>query len=192
MLLLAVLLLTSAAASAGQAGQAGAPGEVFIAEDALRAVLLEPAELFAEPTSTGEIVARWSAGTVLEYAGETTDEFGRTWYRVRDPNRLQRRRDVYLAPFNRRQFRDFGYRGALLADRQPLPGAVGPAASFLRAKSWWQPVSVLELGHDATFDGVVGIGATAADPDEVRQAMELLGGMASFVVPTIGKYIRCS
>ena len=187
MLLLALLLLASAAAHAGQAAQAaqaGAPGKVFIAEDALRAVLLESAELYADPTSAGEIVARWPAGTVLEYAGETTDEFGRTWYTVRDPNRLQRRRDVYLAPFNGRQFGDFGYRGALLADRQPALArraavATASAASFSPEKPWWQPVSVLELGHHATFDGVVGIGATAADPEELRQAIELLGGMAS-------------
>jgi hypothetical protein len=179
MLLLALLLVARAGA---QAGQAGAPGEVFIAEDALRAVLLEPADLFADPTSTSEIVARWPAGTVLEYAGETTDEFGRTWYTVRDPNRLQRRQDTYLAPFDRRQFRDFGYRGALLADRQSalaVSGAAVPAASASPAKPWWQPVSVLELGHSATFDGVVGISATAADPEELRQAIELLGGMAA-------------
>lgn len=181
MLLLALLPLASAATHAGQAVQAGAPGEVFIAEDALRAVLLEPAELFADPTSVSEIVARWPAGTVLEYAGETTDEFGRTWYTVRDPNRLQRRQDVYLAPFNRRQFRDFGYRGALLADRQPSLAVRGAAAavSVSPPKPWWQPVGVLALGHNATFDGVVGISATAADPEELRQAIELFGGMAS-------------
>jgi len=182
MLLLALLLLASAAA---HAGQAGAPGEIFIPEDALRAVLLEPAEFFADPTSAGEIVARWPAGTVLDYAGETTDEFGRIWYTVRHPNRLQRRRDVYLAPFNARQFHDFGYRGALLADRQPARAGraaavpTASAASSSPAKPWWQPVSVLELGHHATFDGVVGISATAADPEELRQAIELLGGVAS-------------
>jgi hypothetical protein len=152
---------------------------VFIAEDAPRAVLLEPAELFADPTSAGEILARWPAGTVLEYAGEITDEFGRTWHTVRDPNRLQRRHDVYLTPFSRRQFRDYGYRGALLADRQPVVAVAVVAASAPPPPPWWQPVGVLELGHNATFDGVVGISATAADPGELRQAIELLGGMAA-------------
>ena len=80
----------------GGGGQSGAPGAIFTAPDAPRAVLLEAAELYDTPSSRGDTVERLDAGSVLEYSGETTDEFGRTWYRLQDPRRLERRRDVYL------------------------------------------------------------------------------------------------
>jgi len=168
----------------GGGGQSGAPGAIFTAPDAPRAVLLEAAELYDAPSSRGDAVESLDAGSVLEYSGETTDEFGRTWYRLQDPRRLERRRDVYLAPFNARQYRDFGYRGALLADRQStLVAAAAVAAAAAAAAGepapahWWQPTGVLELGNTPTFEGVLGISATAADVAEVREAIDLLGGL---------------
>ncbi len=178
-LLLAVSLLVAAG---GQ--EAAAPGKIYVAEGAPRAVLLEAADFFAEPSSDGDIVARLPAGRVLEYAGETGDVFGRTWYTVRDPKRLTRRRDEYLVPFDRRQFRRFGYVGALLADRSPSLGVgILPInADEDEPPPWWQPVSTLELGHDAVFEGVVGISATTPNIDQVRDAIDLLGGREALAV----------
>jgi hypothetical protein len=152
-----------------------------------RAVLLEAADLYAAPSSSGEIVARLAAGSVLEYAGEMTDDFGRTWFAVRDPGRLVRRRDVYLAPFDARDFREFGFRGALLADRRPSTGGGGAAAATGEAGEardgddapWWKPVGVLELGNHPTFADVVAVSASAASEEEIREALELLGGRAA-------------
>ncbi len=162
-------------------GQAPPPGKLFDAEVELRAVLLEFGELYAEPSSDGRIIERLAAGTVLDYVGETTDAFGRTWYTVRDPNRHVRRRDAYLVPFNGRQFRAYGNRGAVLANRRPGPPArPGPAQGQGQREEeppWWEPVNVLELGHSASFDATVAITARAPREQDVRELIDLLGGM---------------
>jgi len=175
----------------GGGGQAAPPGAPYSAPGAPRAVLLEAADLYAEPSSAGEVIGRLPAGTVLQYANETTDPFGRTWYGVHDPDRLVRRRDAYLLPFGWDRYRAFGYRGALLADRRALPsgaagaalaaaapGAAAPAApAGGKQQPWWRPVATLQLGNTPTFGEPVGISARAADEGEVRQAIELLGGL---------------
>jgi hypothetical protein len=159
--------------------QAPPPGELVEADVVQRAILLEFAELYADPSSDGAIIERLAAGTVLDYVGETTDAFGRTWYTVRDPNRYVRRRDTYLVPFDRRQFAAFGNRGAVLADRRPGSAVtrVEAGASDEEEDPWWQPVEVLELGHNASFDATVGITALAPREADVRELIALLGGM---------------
>ncbi len=161
----------------GAGGQAMPPGELFRPETDERAILLEYAELYTDPSTDGAVVRRLAAGTVLDYVGETTDAFGRTWYTVRDPDRLVRRRDTFLVPFDRRRFAQYGYRGALLADRPSGMVATPTGGAAEAEEAWWQPVSVLALGHDATFDAAVGITATAPTEEHVRELIELLGGI---------------
>jgi hypothetical protein len=174
----------------GGGGQASLPGLPYSAPDAPRAVLLEEADLYAEPSTAGEMIGRLPAGTVLQYASETTDAFGRTWYGVRDPDRVVRRRDAYLVPFGWDRYRAYGYRGALLADRRALPaggagGALAPGAAATvpasaageKQQPWWRPVATLQLGNTPTFGEPVGISATTPDEGQLRQAIELLGGL---------------
>ena len=55
---LAVLLAAGA--------QAGDPGELFVSGELRHAVLLEDGNFFSMPSSDGEIVAHFPAGTVLD------------------------------------------------------------------------------------------------------------------------------
>ncbi len=167
----------------GVVAQVSPPGEIYATKDQRRAVLLEFAELYAEPSTDGPIVTALPAGTVLEYVGETEDAFGRAWFTVRDPDRLVRRSDTYLVPFDARQFAAHGHRGALLADRR---ASVSVAAAEGRRgddeSPWWEPVGVLELGHNARYDDVVGVSARAPREDEVRELIALLGGPDAIAV----------
>jgi hypothetical protein len=195
-LLLALLVAGGGPPAPGAAGRQAAPvaqtagaGPSMAEPAPPRAVLLEDAELYEDPSSAGTIVARLPAGTVLDYAGETTDVYGRTWYAVRDPHRSERRRDAYLAPFTYEQLRAFGYRAAVLADRRPsavaavgaaaaASGAAGgmPAATATPDAPWWRPAGVLELADAPTYGEVVAVSARAAEVGTVRRAIELLGG----------------
>lgn len=173
-----LLLLLSLLQSSG-GGQVGAPGVPYREIGAPRAVLLEAADLYGEPSVVDDAVLRLPAGSVLEYADETTDVYGLTWYALRDPDHLVRRRDAYLAPFDWNRYRALGYRGALLADRQVLPDALSTAltATGETEDPWWRPAAALQLGNTPTFGEPVGISATAANEGEVREAIELLGGL---------------
>lgn len=174
-LVLAVVLAAGA--------QAGAPGELFVSDGGLRAVLLEDGDFFSSPSSDGDIVARFPAGTILDYVGETTDEFGREWFTVRHPQRIERRRDVYLTNLDGRRFADLGYRAAVLADRQPIvvaaraPRSVAGAPRQRLPPPWWEPVAVVARGHNATFDAVLAISARAPGEDDLLEAIDLLGGL---------------
>lgn len=154
--------------------QVGPPGEVFVSDGARRAVLLEDGDFFSGPSSTGEIVARFPAGTVLDYVGEVVDDFGRTWFTVRHPQRFERRRDTYLTNLDRRRFVNLGYRAAVLANRQPI--LVVLALPPPPRTAWWKPVAVLELGHNASFDAVFAISARAPEEGDLLEAIDLLGG----------------
>ena len=168
--------------------QVGAPGELFVSDGGRRAVLLEDGDFFSGPSSAGEIVARFPVGTVLDYVGEATDDFGRTWFTVRDPQRFERRRDVYLTNLDRRRFADLGYRAAILANRPPLlvaPVRAVPIAGVLPPApepAWWKPVAVLELGHNASFDGVVAVSARAPEESDLLEAIDLLGGLEAIAM----------
>ena len=162
--------------------QVGAPGELFVSDGGRRALLLEDGDFFSGPSSAGEIVVRFPAGTVLDYVGETTDDFGRTWFTVRHPLRFERRRDDYLTNLDRRRFADLGYGAAVLADRQPVVAApraripVAGAPPLPAAPAWWKPVAVLELGHNASFNAVLAISARAPEKGDLLEAIDLLGG----------------
>ncbi len=156
--------------------QVGAPGELFVSDGGRRAVLLEDGDFFSGPSSAGEIVARFPVGTVLDYVGETTDDFGRTWFTVRHPQRFERRHDVYLTNLDRRRFADLGYRAAVLANRQPVVAAAAGVPSRPPPPAWWKPVAVLELGHNASFDAVLAISARAPEEGDLLEAIDLLGG----------------
>jgi hypothetical protein len=199
--LLALSLIAAAVATAGQQAP-DPPGEPPAAEG-IYAVLLQDADLFASPTSDGEIVVRVPAGSHLGYVGETTDAFDRAWFTVQDPFRSQPRQRKWLAPFNAAELLAFGGRAAVLADRMPpltVGGARGAAAAAaLRAPAaaltataasgvpgagaaqpaqapWWTPATELTATHAPTFDGVVALSAAAVEEAHVREAIELLGG----------------
>ena len=55
--------------------QVGDPGELFVSGEVRHAVLLEDGNFFSMPSSDGAIAAHFPAGTVLDYAGEATDDF---------------------------------------------------------------------------------------------------------------------
>lgn len=163
--------------------QVGAPGELFIPDEVRRAVLLEDGDFYSVASSDGEIIARFPAGTVLDYGGEATDDFGRTWFTVRHPQRFERRRDDYLTNLDHRRFAGLGYRTAVLANR--LPGVTAPISAPTIAGAplppppppWWEPVGMLELGHNATFTAVLAITARAPEERDLFEAIDLLGGM---------------
>jgi len=168
--------------------QVGPPGEVFVSDGARRVVLLEDGDFFSGPSSTGEIVARFPAGTVLNYVGEVVDDFGRTWFTVRHPRRFERRHDAYLTNLDRRRFTDLGYRVAVLANRQPILVVSGPQRAVAGAlpspppPAWWKPVAVLELGHNASFDAVFAISARAPEEGDLLEAIDLLGGREAIAI----------
>lgn len=168
-----------------------------------RAVLLEAADLYTQPsTSDGELVQRLEAGTVLEYIGEVTDTYGRTWNVVRDPGRRERSSDTYLAAFDVRDLARYGHRAALLANRSPLNALAGAAAAAAlpgvaapsvggapgatptagglpegaSAEPWWKMVAVAEPTDQVGFDDIVGISAVAVREGELNEAVDLLGG----------------
>jgi hypothetical protein len=169
----------------------GASGEGVAAAQGVRAVLLEDADLFASPTSDGDIVVRLPAGSLLGYGGQTTDAFGRAWFTVHDPFRSLPRQQEWLAPFGAAELLAFGGRAAVLADRMPpltAGGARGAAATVAllaasataaaqpQQTAWWAPATELTFGHAPTFDGVVALSAAAVEEAHVREAVELLGG----------------
>jgi hypothetical protein len=178
-------------------------GEPPAAAEGIYAVLLQDADLFASPTSDGEIVVRVPAGSHLGYVGETTDAFDRAWFTVQDPFRSQPRPRKWLAPFNAAELLAFGGRAAVLADRLPpltvgdasgaavaaallaqAAGLTAPAASGMPGAGaaqpaqapWWTPAAELTAAHASTFDGVVALSAAVVEEAHVREAIELLGG----------------
>ena len=185
--LLALSLIAAAVATAGRQAT-GPPGELP-APEGVYAVLLQDADLFASPTSDGEIVVRVPAGSHLGYVGETTDAFDRAWFTVQDPFRSQPRQRKWLAPFNAAELLAFGGRAAVLADRLPpltVGGARGSATAAALAAAtaaaqparapWWMPAAELTATHAPTFDGVVALSAAAVEEAQAREAIELLGG----------------
>jgi hypothetical protein len=170
------------ASAAPSQSDAGLPGELHVDAEELRAVLLEDGDFFEEPSSDGAIVARFPAGTVLGFAGEASDAFGRAWSALRDPQRIERRRHRYLVPFDLRTFTSFGGMGAVLADREPTPPTVASSGAPTTrtttvAPPWWAPAALLTLGHSPTFDSVVAMSARAVREADVREAIDLLGGI---------------
>jgi len=179
--LLAARSIGGTRTASGQSG-GGLPVEAFVDENQRNAVLLEDGTFFAAPTSDGEIVTRWPAGSVLAYVGESTDSFGRSWSTLRHPDESLRRSDIYLAPFDQRQFVAFGGVGAVLADRQPsiapVPAATGAAAAaILEAPPWWAPVAVVTFGNSPKYVTSVATSAWAVDEAHLLEAIDLLGGM---------------
>ena len=180
------LLVLAVALASG--AQVGAPGELHVSGEVRRAVLLEDSDFFSAPSSDGEIAAQFPAGTVLEYVGEATDDFGRSWFTVRHPDRFERRRDDYLTNLDRRRFADLGFQAALLADRQPplvaprpvRPVAGAPPPPVLPA--WWEPVALLLSRHNAAFGAVLAISARAPGEGALLEAIELLGGREAIAV----------
>jgi len=185
--LLALSLIAAAVATAGRQAT-GPPGELP-APEGVYAVLLQDADLFASPTSDGEIVVRVPAGSHLGYVRETTDAFGRAWFTVQDPFRSQPRQRNWLAPFNAAELLALGGRAAVLADRLPpltVGGARGSATAAALAAAtaaaqparapWWMPAAELTATHAPTFDGVVALSAAAVEEAQAREAIELLGG----------------
>ena len=160
----------------------GLPVEAFVDEDQRNAVLLEDGTFFAEPTSDGEIVAQWPAGSVLAYVGESTDSFGRTWSTLRDPDESRRRSDTYLASFDQHQFVALGGEAAVLADRQPsivpiVAAGSAAAAALLAAPPWWAPVAVVTFGNSPKYATSVAMSARAVNEDHLYEAIDLLGGI---------------
>jgi len=171
---LAVLLATGA--------QVGDPGEPFVSDGVRRAVLLEDGNFLSMPSSDGEIVAHFPAGTVLDYAGEATDDFERIWFMVRHPQRAERRSDVYLTNLDQHRLAGLGYRAAVLANREPGVAAPIPPPTIAGGPKpplpppWWRPVAMLELGHTVTFNRVLAITARAPEERDLHEAIDLLGG----------------
>ena len=171
---LAVLLAAGA--------QAGDPGELFVSGELRHAVLLEDGNFFSMPSSDGEIVAHFPAGTILDYAGEATDDFERTWFMVRHPEKSERRSDVYLTNLDQHRLAGLGYRAVVLANREPgvaapiPPPTIAGGPKLPLPSPWWRPVAMLELGHSATFNGVLAITARAPEERDLHEAIDLLGG----------------
>lgn len=162
--------------------QAGDPGELFVFGELRHAVLLEDGNFFSMPSSDGEIVAHFPAGTILDYAGEATDDFERTWFLVRHPEKSERRSDVYLTNLDQHRLAGLGYRAVVLANREPgvaapiPPPTIAGGPKLPLPSPWWRPVAMLELGHSATFNGVLAITARAPEERDLHEAIDLLGG----------------
>lgn len=187
--------------------QAPPPGTTADGPLFSRAVLLEAGDLYTRPSSDGEMVQRLAAGTVLQYIGEVTDAFGRTWNVVRDPGRLERSSSTYLGAFDVGDLPRFRYRAALLANRSALnlpAGAAGPVAAagergaaaptgspVASSPDWWRSVAIVEPSDQVTFDDIVAVSAVAASESELREAIDLLGGREAIAVwpsnPTPGE-----
>ena len=152
------------------------PGEPFLTVDGETAILLEDAELYAEPSADSEVIARVPAGTVLDFRDESADAFGRMWAAVRDPGHVQQRRDVFLAPFTFAQFRRWGGAGVLLADRTVSSGSQLPPVPEAEPLPWWTPEMLLVGGHAPDYQEIVGISGRAVNRAHLEQAIDLLGG----------------
>ncbi len=153
------------------------PGEPFFAVDAETAILLEAADLYAAASADSEVIARVPAGTVLDFRGQSADVFGRTWAAVRNADHVQRRRDVFLAPFTFAQFRQWGGAAVLLADRMVATGPALTPVSNAEPFPWWAPGMLLVGGHAPDYQATVGISGRAIDRTHLAQAIELLGGL---------------
>ena len=152
------------------------PGEPFLAVDGEAAILLQDADLYAQPSADSDVIARVPAGTVLEFSGESADAFGRTWAAVRDPDHVQRRRDIFLAPFTFAQFRRWGGVGVLLADRIVAAGPQLAPVPDAEPFPWWTPETLLVGGQAPDYQETVGISGRRVDRAHLEQAIELLGG----------------
>ncbi|MDP6686660.1 MAG: hypothetical protein QF680_01635 [Acidobacteriota bacterium] len=162
--------------------QVGDPGELFVSGEVRHAVLLEDGNFFSMPSSDGAIAAHFPAGTVLDYTGEATDDFERTWFMVRHPEKSERQSNVYLTNLDQHRLADLGYRAAVLANREPGVAAPIPPPTIAGGPKlplpapWWRPVAMLELDHSSTFNEVLAITARAPEERTLHEAIELLGG----------------
>ncbi len=193
----AVLLSGWSMASSQNELRGSAPGEGIVeglhgpypatveAEPLPRAFFLEPAPLLIEASGSATVLSTMAIGSSLEYIGEVTDDFGRDWSVVAYPWKLERREQVFLAPFNEWEYSQVAGTTAVLVApasvsagpaQEQASGAATPPASG-SASHWWTSVVAIGPEYDLEFGDLVGVGARLVPIDAAQEAIEILGGV---------------
>ena len=155
------------------------------AEPPPRAFFLEPAPLRTEATGRAVPVSTMPAGSSLEYFGMGADDFGREWSVVAYPWKLERHRQVFLAPFNEWEYSQVSGTTAVItpparvasgASRdEPTRGGADTASAT--SNPWWTRVVAIGPEYDLEFDDLVGVGARTVPLEVAQEAIEILGGV---------------